>query len=448
MQKNNIVDSKIKKNKIKLLWMGDIATQTGFGKVTEEILDRLDKTGLYDICVLGLNYRGDYTELQRRYKIFPVSDSDLFGQGKAMPLIKTIFKPDVIIALNDIDCLIWLMEQRVNAIDKSRIIQYGPLDSHPNHPKALEALMQLDRFITFTEYGRNALRNQIPNMPVDVVPHGINLDHFKKLDPALIKEKKQQLFRNVKDPYVVGCVGRNQYRKEFPRLLEAFKLFAADKPNAVLFLHTSPRDNAPGFPLPELISVLGLEGKVFFPQMPGGGPIMPGHGVSIEELNMYYNMMDVMVLPSNAGGWELPLQESNQAGTPVISTNFAAMKEVCQNGRGLLTDVITEYWFVGTNLGKKGLVDINKLAQNIQFIYDDQTKNGGIISSEMVKRAQAFGQKYNWDWVGAEFHRIIQEEYSQSYKDAILDKNSGKKWQPCRVYPDFPNNDYDPNYIG
>jgi len=66
----------------------------------------------------------------------------------------------------------------------------------------------------------------------------------------------------------------------------------------------------------------------------------------------------------------------------------------------------------------------------------------------MIKRGKAFVEKYNWDFVASCFDKVIEEEYSQLYSEAVTSRNSGKSWNPCRKYPDWPNNGYDPSYIG
>ena len=43
--------------KIRLLWMGDSpAVSTGFGRVSQGVLERLLQTGKYNISVLGINH--------------------------------------------------------------------------------------------------------------------------------------------------------------------------------------------------------------------------------------------------------------------------------------------------------------------------------------------------------------------------------------------------------
>lgn len=424
------VKGKLPKRKIKLFWYGDICSKTGFAHVSESVLTRLQATGDYDISVLGLNYRGDYSPLQRMFKIWPVSDNDLWGQGKFPALLRQE-EPDVVLTLNDIDCLNWFVKARMQGMLNHRWIWYAPLDSWPNHPNALKAMMFCDRFITFTRWGQDKLQKQVPNSNIDVVPHGCNTKTFYKITNKDILEelkvKKQNMCQN-KEPYLVGFVGRNQYRKEIPRLLEAFKKFKKKVPNAYLYLHCCPIDNAPGYPLPQILEYMGLADSVIFPKLPNGKFIAPGQGVPPEELNEIYNMFDQFVLPSNAGGWELPLTEAMAVECPVVTTNFAAMSEVGGNNRSFLTDIITEYCFVGTNLGRKGIVDIDKLANNMLAIHEDQIFNDSEKCKEKIKNGKEFVKKCNWDYVASEFDRIIKEEYQKPIEEEITRHH--KVWKP------------------
>jgi len=57
----------------KLLWIGDSpAVTTGFGRVSQSILERLAKTGKYSISVLGVNHPvGDPHRYEGIFKIYP-----------------------------------------------------------------------------------------------------------------------------------------------------------------------------------------------------------------------------------------------------------------------------------------------------------------------------------------------------------------------------------------
>lgn len=421
MGKQKSVNGKIETKKIKLLWYGDICCKTGFSIVTENILTRLYNTGLYDISVLGLNYRGDYNPLQKIFKIWPVSDRDLWGVSKMQAILNEV-KPDIVLTLNDVDCLTWFAEQRIKFVNNQKWIWYAPLDSSPNHPNALNSIMNCDRFITFTHWGKRELEKQIDGVSVDVVPHGTDTNNFFKIkDKAEIRRLKSDMCKHP-NPYLVGFVGRNQYRKEIPRLLEAFKTFSEDKDNAYLYLHCCPVDSAPGYPLPEIIRYLGLESKVIFPTGPDGRFISPGQGISTEDLNKMYNIMDVFVLPSNAGGWELPLTEAMGAEVPVITTNYAAMSEVAGQGRGILVDVDTMYWFVGNNLGRKGIPSVSGLTDAMNKVFFDQLFNDGKMCKEMISAGKKFVNDITWDYVASEFNRIILEEYSKPYGETVLNK--------------------------
>jgi hypothetical protein len=58
--------------KPKLLWCGDIVAMTGFARVTENVLSRLQEQ--YEIVVLSHNWWGDPTPLQSKYKMYPSSN--------------------------------------------------------------------------------------------------------------------------------------------------------------------------------------------------------------------------------------------------------------------------------------------------------------------------------------------------------------------------------------
>ena len=89
----------------KILWYGDILSNTGFARVTHSILEHLANT--LEVVAFGIHYHGDPHDLP--FKIYPAgaqNPSDRFGIGR-LPQVVQKEKPDFIICLNDI----WIVNQ-------------------------------------------------------------------------------------------------------------------------------------------------------------------------------------------------------------------------------------------------------------------------------------------------------------------------------------------------
>ena len=98
----------------KLLAICDYPVNTGFGIVAQNVLGNLPPE--WDVAVLGINYRGDPHELQKKHRIY-TPGSDVYGFEK-LKGIMNVEKPDVIWVLNDI----WLAReyfQRIRNINEN-----------------------------------------------------------------------------------------------------------------------------------------------------------------------------------------------------------------------------------------------------------------------------------------------------------------------------------------
>ena len=77
--------------KPKLLWVGDIVAKTGFARVTENVLPFLKDD--FDITVLGNNWWGDPSPLQKIYTMYPSSNrfqTAPFGEERIREIVMKI----------------------------------------------------------------------------------------------------------------------------------------------------------------------------------------------------------------------------------------------------------------------------------------------------------------------------------------------------------------------
>lgn len=219
------------------------------------------------------------------------------------------------------------------------------------------------------------------------IPHGINTDVFK---PATYEEKTQ--FRkelNIpEDAFVIGMIAHNQYRKNVPRLIDAFNLFQKKNPEAVLILHCLPRDST-GWDLPQIINDLGMGHKVFFTDKAAKG--VGDIHVPEKELRKLYCAMDVHGLPTGGEGFGVPIVEAMACGIPNVATAYTTTNEfLCDeeddkkvNSRGLaipFVDIVRHhtggYW---------ASVNIPMMAQGFQYLKDNRSE-----ANAMGMRARKF----------------------------------------------------------
>jgi hypothetical protein len=152
----------------------------------------------------------------------------------------------------------------------------------------------------------------------------------------------------------VGFVFRNQLRKSVPNLLEGYRDFKKQNPNVKtrLLLHTHFGE---GWKIPKLCGELGVDPsevlttyvckgclnhtvETFHGQdtqchscgaTNGKVTTQPGIGVSEEQLNDVYNLMDVYCHPFTSGGQEIPIQEAKLTELITLVTNYSCGEEMC-----------------------------------------------------------------------------------------------------------------------
>lgn len=359
--------------KTKVLFVSDSSLKmTGFGRNSKEVLFHLHRTGKYDIveyCVgeawsLDVGHKrkpwasfGALPDNQMELQVIaPDDNSKRFIAYGPHFLDKIVFqeKPDVIFFVNDI----WGIDFAVDKewFDKINCVLWTTLDSLPLHEKAVDIAPKVKNFWVWSSFAEKEMKRLgYPN--VKTVHGAINSNRFF----ALSDRRKLELRQANKMPlnsFVIGFVFRNQPRKSVPNLLEGFKLFRNTTPeckNSKLLLHCHWREGWD-------IRKLALEHKIpmqdilttyvcsqchsYGVQEYAGEPIdcphckkeksygttMPGNGVSEEQLNEIYNIMDVYCHPFTSGGQEIPICEAKFCDLITLATDYSSGQEMCEDG--------------------------------------------------------------------------------------------------------------------
>jgi glycosyltransferase involved in cell wall biosynthesis len=473
--------------KIKVLWYGDSpVVQTGFGRVSREILNRLHDTGKYEIIVCGLNDLGEPSEYRSKFKIYSVVDlkEDPYG-FKVLPMVIQRENPDVILTLNDIwvytgfpenNNVDWFKKIIASTKPSLPVVCYFTIDGRPNAPEWDDFIRWVDVPIVMSDYGEQTVLETASDVKNKLIKayHGSASDYFYPLSQEEKTKAKKEVLGNIPltdNTYLIGCVSRNQPRKNIPTLLYAFKKyvdgywicpkcgyyvsesdsyceicttsieeitkngkFIDGNNNAYLYLHMAIRD-ARGFKLDRLIRdnkirhvITGMNHDV-------------AHGVSIDTLNRIYNSFDVFVQPTYAEGYGLPPIEAASAGCAVIATNSTTMVEMFKDGRGelVLPDSVLTLADAGQcrkhNISEKGLVAaFDKLYKNPE------------LRKEYREKAREFALSRTWDEAAKIMDESIQKANSLTVNvDEYFTEKKGQKtvlvntsWNPEEILSIIP----------
>lgn len=385
----------------KILWYGDILSNTGFARVTHSILEQLHKT--HEIVAFGINYNGDPHDLP--FKVYPAAahnPGDRFGIGR-IPQVVEAEAPDFVICLNDI----WVCNQvweRIHLLKdklKFKFISYFPVDSEWYTGGMLNYIKDWDFAVTFSvEQAHRLMAQGIQPKLLGVIPHGLDEGKFY---PTSKKEARKHL-RLPEDKFIVLNGNRNQPRKQIDLTIKAFAEFAIDKPDTLLYLHMSEKDL--GWDIRALFTAemnrRGLSGD--------NRLIMTTNNIDYinappdELLNTIYNACDVGINTANGEGWGLVPFEHASCRKPLVLPNHTSSADIWKDS-ALLVDVAA--WIYDRDLGvERGIVDIKDAAQKLTKLYEDKAFYDQVAEAcyKVTKNPS-----YRWDKIADGFNKAMEE---------------------------------------
>ena len=387
--------------KPKLLWCGDIVAMTGFARVTENVLSRLQEQ--YEIVVLSHNWWGDPTPLQSKYKMYPSSNrfqTAPFGEDRIREVVEKE-KPDIVFTINDM----WIINEQYKRIkdlhDQKlfKFVGYAPMDSYGWTGCLDETANDWDGVISYTEFGAHEFIRGGIRKPITIIPHGITANQFYPMDKA---EARKRL--NLKDDiFIVFNGNRNQFRKRIDITVEGFAKFAKDKPDTQLYLHMGLKDQGwdimPLFARAMQREGIDPNGRIILTAQTQGPP-----NVEVEFLNTIYNAVDVGVNTCKGEGWGLVSHEHAACRVAQVVPNHTSCKEIFEGyGRLIRCDHVD----VDTNFSREmPCPSSDHLAAILTELYEDREK---LAATAELCYLRATEERFGWDTIAHQFGEVFQE---------------------------------------
>ena len=385
----------------KILWYGDILSNTGFARVTHSILEHLQKS--HEIVAFGINYNGDPHKLP--FKVYPaaaLNPGDRFGIGR-LPQVVKAEEPDIIICLNDI----WICNQvweRVHLLKGKlnfKFIAYFPVDSEWYVDSMLRYIKDWDFAVTFSvEQAQRLMAQNVQPKLLGVIPHGLDEGKFYQMD----KTQARRSLRLPEDKFIVFNGNRNQPRKQIDLTIKAFAEFAVDKPDTLLYLHMSEKDL--GWDIRSIFTTEMTRKGV----SPDNRLVLTTNNIDYTNappddlLNLIYNATDVGVNTANGEGWGLVPFEHASCKKPLVLPNHTSSADIWK-GSALLADVAA--WIYDRDLGvERGIVDVSDVAAKLTKLYNDKEFYNEVAEScyNVTKNPS-----YRWDRIADGFSKAIEE---------------------------------------
>jgi glycosyltransferase involved in cell wall biosynthesis len=236
---------------------------------------------------------------------------------------------------------------------------------------------------------------------------------------------------------------RNQRRKLYPDLFEAFKKFLdkAEDKNYYLYCHTSYPDL--GWDIPELLNEHGIGSKVLFtyicpetkkpfvsvfkgamaqsPYTGKYGATLSNvkNGLSYEELSNVVNCFDLFTQYANCEGFGLPQVEAAACGVPVCGTDYSAMESVLRKLEGYPIKPKALYKELETGC-LRAVPDNDAAAEFFLDFFENKTEEERVAIGENTRKM--FDKYYQWHLSGAQW-----EMYFDSFEALPLEQTWGSQ---------------------
>jgi len=257
-----------------------------------------------------------------------------YGSPEAIRQLIEMEKPDAVMFFTDPRYWIWLFQIENEIRRKIPMVYLNIWDDYPapiyNAPyyESCDTLMAISK--QTLNINKLVLQEKAENKVLKYVPHGINEKFFFPITEeheqylALQDFKAKHLKKDYK--YVVLYNARNIRRKCTSDLILAYSQFCEKigkekAKECVLFLHTDPvDDNGTDLPAvrdlycdPEYVNVeiCGLK-------------------FNVNEMNLMYNMADIVALISSNEGWGLSLTEALMTGRMILPNVTGGMQDQCR----------------------------------------------------------------------------------------------------------------------
>lgn len=376
----------------KIIYMSDSPTiSTGYGRVSKELTVALHEAGHEIICIAWGFQHGMKNPYP--FKMMPCNTThDRFGEDILARAIRDE-QPDIVMTLGDpwMTSFMPEMEERKSVV----WISYFPIDGSPIPLDWHGWLKNIDVPVVFSKFAFNLVKDIIGKEPV-YIPHGVDTEVFKPLGNK--KELRNKILGREDDLFIVGCVARNQPRKNLPALIKAFSAFARNKKDVALYMHTQIRDV--GWNIDELIERYGIQDKAYCTN--GMSALQ---GIPDENLNEVYNLFDVFALPTMAEGFGLPILEAHSAGLPVLVTNFSACPDLAVDRQELVK--VKDTLVMGRGI-EQAIIDTDDLTRKMNILYSEWKNKSSKKIHELGIKGRTSALKMDWKDINSEFIRLIE----------------------------------------
>lgn len=301
----------------KIIWIADWqiknkSAASGYSNISAILCKELAKR--HAIYALGFGY--DNSEHNYPFSISTCKTQTIHNAAQS---IWQGIKADKLVVCGDIPLQEMFLRSPMAQLDYNAIFA---VESDPLCFSWAMELSKINKRFAISQFGAD----ECDKMGVDTthLPISIDLDIWHPSTPELKKQLKEILGFGDKPVFFINADGNE--RKNISAMFEAVQILKNKNYDFHVLLLT--RQTSLSWKLNDLSNQLGItKYRTIYDR-----------GLDYDELWKLYAVSDYVLNMSKAEGLCLPILEGMAVGTPPIATNATAMKESCQDGRGILVD--------------------------------------------------------------------------------------------------------------
>lgn len=423
---------------------------TGFGGFMRELLCYLYKLNKYEITMYAGGMPWETPEFQRfpwkTYGSLPNNPQEMeiinrdpmqarnaaYGAHYIDRVINLV-KPDVYIAVEDYWGFSYVIDkpwfQKINSII------CWTADSLPLLQESIDKASKTKHHYVWADFATKEFhRLGITN--VKTLRGSVDTNTYKKL--SNLYRSKLRIKHNIpEDAYCIGTLSRNQLRKLFPNLIAGYRLFKDQNPeikNTRLLFYTSFSE---GWDIPRLIKEYGLNpeevlacykcratGEYFVMPFRGQDLDNPNSGyqktlvtvntqdkLPAEQVNEWYNLLDVFCLPITSGGQERAVQEAKLCEIITLMNPYSCGEDNCVPEAYSLSLDFSTYREIGTQFIKASVYP-QSIAKQLKKVYEmppEKRKEWGKLARKWVL------ENFSIEVIGKQYENLIDSMPNHDY---------------------------------
>lgn len=236
--------------------------------------------------------------------------------------------------------------------------------------QSIESLKKVDRIIVNSTWAQAVIQDQV-GVNSDVVPLGVDTSIYKVMD---VPKRR---------PYVFLHIGKMERRKNQDKIIKAFDMaFKYEDVELWLMWQNNFLNDKQREYYNQLVNESSSRNKIRI--------VQPAPNST--EVARIINMADCGVFPSSAEGFCLPALECLACGKQLITTNYSAMPDYCNDSNSfLLKDLkqvpsIDPDWPQFNGNSTWASINVAELAHYMNEAY----KRGKTLNEEGIKTAESF----------------------------------------------------------